>query len=106
MKKLTDGLRDFWKCEICEENSQLFVCKICRRKVCLEDFVITQGICKVCEMSLCQICRRNLSIGKCENCGRIICQSCTEYFDGARRYCKECWDSILNQKGKREIYLK
>ena len=95
MKKLIDGLESSWKCDICEENIAVFICRLCKRKVCIDDFMLEKGICKVCEMSLCQICKRNLAIGKCENCGKIICQACTAYFDGARRYCKECWPRLM-----------
>lgn len=100
MKRHLGGLRSSWKCDICEENASVFVCRICRRKVCPEDFLFDRLICKVCEMSICEICGKNLSIGKCENCGKIICQDCTAHFDGARRYCIQCWEKISGRKGK------
>jgi len=94
MKKPINGSESSLKCEICEDREAKYVCRICGRRVCEEDYSREKGICKVCEMSLCEICKRHLAVGKCEKCGRIICEECTAYFDGARRICKECFTSF------------
>ncbi|AWR98318.1 hypothetical protein DFR86_09560 [Acidianus sulfidivorans JP7] len=88
MMRRINGLKNL--CEICETKEAKYTCKICKRHVCEDDFNKEKQICSVCEMTLCQICGKNLSLGYCEKCGKLICDQCTGYFDGAKRICKEC----------------
>lgn len=97
MKKPTDGLKTSL-CEICEEKEAHYVCRLCKRKVCEDDFNKERGICKVCEMSICEICNENLSIGYCEICGRLICEKCTAYSNGTSRICVGCISKINKDK--------
>lgn len=77
-------------CEICEENSASKTCKICGRRVCEEDYVHSNGMCKVCEATICRICGIHLSIGYCVFCGRQVCEDCAVELDELRYACKEC----------------
>ncbi|EWG07030.1 MAG: hypothetical protein ASUL_05903 [Candidatus Aramenus sulfurataquae] len=93
----TSGLRSSL-CEICEEKESTRECRLCKRRVCEDDFVPIKGICKICEMSLCELCGERLSLGYCESCGRLVCQECTSFYDGSRRICKECAKNLLSSQ--------
>ncbi len=97
MKKPTDCLENSL-CEICEEKEAKYICRLCKRKVCEDDFNKDKGICKICEMSICEVCKENLSVGYCEMCGRLICEKCTAYSNGASRICIECASKMRNKK--------
>ncbi|MUN27952.1 hypothetical protein GC250_00370 [Sulfolobus metallicus DSM 6482 = JCM 9184] len=100
MKRHIISSENSLKCEICLENKPEYVCKICDRNVCKDDFNQEKGICKVCEMSMCEICGRNLAIGYCECCGRLICIDCVAYHDKSRRICKECAVKLKKEEAK------
>ena len=78
------------KCEICEEEvNKLYKCSICGRLVCINDFLVEKRICKVCNMTLCDICNEYLAVGVCKYCGRLICEKCSIEV-GVERICLRC----------------
>ncbi|RLG74909.1 MAG: hypothetical protein DRO23_05370 [Thermoprotei archaeon] len=85
------GLRKKTKCEICEENYAEYVCKICKRNVCLDHFNLSNGICVVCNESLCELCREYLATETCIYCGKIICERCSVQLDTIRYVCLNCY---------------
>lgn len=79
------------KCEICErEVDRIYICKICGRKVCSNDYIFEEGICKACKMTLCNFCKEYLAIGICKFCGKLVCEKCSIEI-GVERICKECY---------------
>ncbi|MGC8566543.1 MAG: hypothetical protein ACP5I6_04650 [Caldisphaera sp.] len=86
------------KCEICDEKEAKYECKICKRKVCEDDYNKNKGICKICSSLLCEICHERLSITFCPICGRLICDKDSVQIDNVRRVCIDCYNKYF--KGK------
>jgi len=78
------------RCEICEVKPAKYRCSLCGRLVCDTHFNLERSICKICEMSLCDLCGKTLAISCCPICGRLGCSDCLTQLTPVIRVCKEC----------------
>jgi len=84
---------DWWiilLCSICEQKPARYVCKMCGRNVCEDDYILEKGVCKICGEALCEICGKYLSIGYCRVCGRMGCEECLIHYDQVSYICIDC----------------
>ncbi|RLE61523.1 MAG: hypothetical protein DRJ32_01105 [Thermoprotei archaeon] len=78
------------RCEICDSfTKDVYICKLCGRKVCKEHYDETKSICLVCAVTLCQLCGKRLARGNCAVCGKLVCSACSIKV-GAGLVCKRC----------------
>ena len=65
-------------CEICEKTAvKLYTCRLCGRRVCINEFCVERELCEICLETLCEVCGKWLSIATCNMCGRLICEACS-----------------------------
>uniref|UniRef100_A0A7C2FPT0 B box-type domain-containing protein n=1 Tax=Thermosphaera aggregans TaxID=54254 RepID=A0A7C2FPT0_9CREN len=86
------------KCEVCLVNDALYTCRLCGRAVCGEDFNVQHGVCKVCSLTLCELCGRQLSVGYCVVCGRLGCEDCMVQVSNVAYICRECFSKNRSVK--------
>ncbi len=77
-------------CSICERKQAKYRCRICGRPVCEEDYILEEGICRVCKVTRCEICGKYPAIGYCMICGRIGCEDCLVQVSPVAYVCKDC----------------
>lgn len=93
------GLRGllFLSCSICEVKPGKYVCSICGRRVCEDDYVFEKKICIICAETLCEICGKYPSIGYCSSCGRLGCEDCLVQINLVSYKCRYC---LRKKEGK------
>ncbi|MGB9827281.1 hypothetical protein IMZ38_03125 [Thermosphaera chiliense] len=79
------------RCEICMVNDAVYTCRLCGRRVCRQDFDDQRGICKVCSLTLCELCGKQLSVGYCVVCGRLGCEDCMIQVSNVAYICRDCF---------------
>ena len=77
-------------CEICGLKLAEYVCRICGRRVCRDDYDVEKGVCSICRDTMCEICGRYPAISYCMVCGRIGCEDCLIQVTPVSYVCKEC----------------
>ena len=93
-------------CELCGKPG-VAKCRMCGRTVCSEHYDEKSRLCKVCSMSLCEVCGRRVAIGRCVLCGRLGCEDCLVQVDNVRRICRECLVKVYDgDLGKARRLLK
>ncbi|MFZ8783336.1 MAG: hypothetical protein ACO2OR_05065 [Desulfurococcaceae archaeon] len=80
-------------CEICHSKPAVYKCRVCGRRVCSDDYDVSDGVCSACSVTLCKVCRRNLSIATCSDCGRHCCEDCLVEISPLEYICIVCFKS-------------